>query len=50
MRFALIAHDKEGSLTIRLENRDAHLAYVAKSGVVEIAGPFLNAEGNMYGS
>ncbi|WP_456388525.1 YciI family protein [Profundibacter sp.] len=50
MRFALIAYDKVDSLNIRLENRDAHLAYVAKSGVVEMAGPFLNTEGNMCGS
>lgn len=50
MRFALIAQDKALSLNIRLKNRDAHLAYVAESDVVEMAGPFLNAEGNMCGS
>jgi len=50
MRFALIAHDKDNTLNIRLENRVAHLAYVAESGVVEMAGPFLDVEGNMCGS
>ncbi|MEM1313085.1 MAG: YciI family protein, partial [Pseudomonadota bacterium] len=33
--------DKPGALPIRLENRDAHLAYLAKSPVV-FAGPFLD--------
>ena len=50
MRFALLAKDKHGALQTRLDNRDAHLAYVAETGVVEIAGPLLDAEGQMCGS
>ena len=50
MRFALIAYEKASSLEIRQQNREAHLAYVADTGVVETAGPFLDAEGNMCGS
>ena len=49
MRFALLAKDKPGALQTRLDNRDAHLAYVAETGVVEIAGPLLDAEGQMCG-
>ena len=50
MRFALLAKDKPSALQTRLDNRDAHLAYVAETGVVEIAGPLLDAEGQMCGS
>lgn len=50
MRIALIAIDKPNTLKIRLENRDAHLAYIADSGIVEMAGPFLDNDGNMCGS
>lgn len=50
MRFALITKDKPGALQTRMDNRQAHLAYVAETGVVEIAGPFLDAEGQMCGS
>ena len=50
MRFALLAKDKTGALQTRLDNRDAHLAYVAETGVVEIAGPLLDADGKMCGS
>ncbi|MFN3661437.1 YciI family protein [Yoonia sp.] len=50
MRFALLAKDKPGALQIRMDNREAHLAYVAKTGVVEIAGPLINADGQMCGS
>lgn len=50
MHFALIATDKPDSLQIRLDNRDAHLAYVAQTGVVDLAGPFLDRDGNMSGS
>ena len=50
MRFALLAKDKPGALQTLLDNRDAHLAYVAETGVVEIAGPLLDAEGQMCGS
>jgi len=50
MRIALTAIDKPNALQTRLDNRDAHLAYVAETGVVEMAGPFLDADGNMCGS
>jgi len=48
--FAVICTDKPDSLELRKANRDAHLAYVAGSGVVYQGGPFLDAAGNMSGS
>lgn len=48
--FALICTDKPGALEIRKANRDNHLAYIADTGVVEQAGPFLNDAGDMCGS
>lgn len=50
MRVALLCHDKPGHLHIRLDTRAAHLAHIQTSGVVEMAGPFLSAEGEMTGS
>jgi uncharacterized protein YciI len=50
MRVALICTDKPGALQTRLDNRAAHLAHIEASDVVEMAGPFLNAEGQMCGS
>ncbi len=50
MRVALITRDKRDALQIRLDNRDAHLAYIAETGVVEMAGPFLDPAGKMCGS
>lgn len=50
MRIALICKDKPGHLETRLATRAAHLAYVKETGVVEQAGPFVDAQGNMYGS
>ena len=50
MRVAVICTDKPGALTVRTENRAAHLAYIQATGVVEMAGPFLDAEGKMMGS
>lgn len=50
MRVALICRDKPGHLETRLANRAAHLDHIAKSGVVEMAGPFLSPEGQMTGS
>ena len=50
MRIALICTDKADHLQIRLDNRSAHLAYIEETGVVEMAGPFLNPEGKMTGS
>ena len=45
MRVALICIDKPDALQIRLDNRAAHLAYIQATGVVEMAGPFLDAAG-----
>lgn len=50
MRVALVCKDKPDSLTIRLENRAAHLEHIRASGVVEMAGPFLDTAGAMCGS
>lgn len=50
MRVALICIDKPGNLHVRQENRAAHLAHIEASGLVEMAGPFLNAAGEMCGS
>jgi uncharacterized protein YciI len=50
MRVALISRDNPDSLQIRLDNRDAHLAYIAETGAVEMAGPFLDLDGQMCGS
>lgn len=50
MLFALMAHDKDGALDVRMENRPAHLAYLDSTGVVTQAGPFLDAGGDPCGS
>lgn len=50
MRYALICTDKADHLELRKANRDAHLAHIRDSGVVEMAGPFLNDQGEMSGS
>ncbi len=50
MRAALICIDKPDHLQTRIDNRAAHLAHIQSSGIVEMAGPFLDAQGNMIGS
>ena len=50
MRFALMTKDKPGALQTRMDNREAHLAYIADTGVVEMAGPVLDDDGQMCGS
>ena len=50
MRIALITRDKPKHLQVRLDNREAHLAYIKETGVVEMAGPFLDDGGQMSGS
>ena len=45
MLFALVALDKPGALTIRQETRAAHLAYIAETSCVQMAGPFLDDAG-----
>jgi uncharacterized protein YciI len=48
--FALICIDKPGAREIRAANRPAHLDHIDSSGVVTLAGPFLDADGNPTGS
>ncbi|MEC7763189.1 MAG: YciI family protein [Pseudomonadota bacterium] len=48
--FAVICTDKAGSLEVRKANRDAHLGYIEETGVVLMAGPFLDDNGDMSGS
>jgi hypothetical protein len=50
MLIALIARDKPGALQTRLDNRDAHVAYLKSTGVVSQAGPLLDDDGGMIGS
>lgn len=50
MRIALRAIDKAGELQTRLDTREAHVAYLKASGVVEMAGPLLDDAGEMCGS
>lgn len=50
MRVALICTDKPDHLEVRKANREAHLAYIAETGLVEMAGPFLGPDGGMTGS
>jgi uncharacterized protein YciI len=50
MRAALICLDKPGHEAVRKDTREAHLAYIRATGVVEMAGPFLSPEGAMTGS
>ena len=50
MRYALICIDKPNALQTRTENRQAHLEYIQSTGVVEQAGPFIDAAGQMCGS
>lgn len=48
--FAIICTDKAEALQVRLDTREAHLAYIKSTGLVTQAGPFLSAEGQMCGS
>ena len=41
MLFAVICHDKPGHLQVRSDTRAAHLAYIETTGIVKMAGPFL---------
>lgn len=50
MLIALIARDKPGALATRLDNRNAHLAYIEETGVVSQAGPLLDEAEQMIGS
>ncbi|MCI5113041.1 MAG: YciI family protein [Marivita sp.] len=50
MLVALIARDKAGALETRKANREAHLAYIEATGVVDQAGPLLDETDQMIGS
>ena len=50
MLIALIARDKPGALQTRMDNREAHLAYIKETGVVSQAGPLLDDAESMIGS
>ncbi len=49
MLYAVICRDKPGHLKVRQSNRAAHLAYIEETGIVKMAGPFLE-NGEMCGS
>ncbi|OWY13232.1 hypothetical protein B6V72_10585 [Thioclava sp. F34-6] len=49
MYFAVICRDKPGALQTRMDNREAHLAYIEETGAVVMAGPFIENE-QMVGS
>jgi len=49
MFYAVICTDKPGHLEVRQANRADHVAYLKATSVVQ-AGPFLDANGDMYGS
>ncbi|PTX58119.1 hypothetical protein C8N43_2795 [Litoreibacter ponti] len=50
MLIALICTDKPNHLETRKANRDAHVAYLKSTDAVVQAGPFLDENGEMYGS
>lgn len=47
--YAIICRDQPGRLQTRLDTREAHLAHIRDSGIVRLAGPFIEA-GQMSGS
>lgn len=49
MPYAVICRDKPGHLQTRLDTRAAHLAYIEKTGIVAMAGPFIE-DGQMVGT
>ncbi len=49
MHFVAILTDRDDGLPVRLENRPAHIEWLKAAGVA-IAGPFLDAKGDMVGS
>ena len=51
MIYVIDCTDKVGHLQTRLDNREAHLSYLAGfDGQLIMAGPFLSATGGMIGS
>ncbi len=49
MPYAVICRDKPGHLQTRLDTRAAHLAYIEQTGIVWMAGPFIE-DGQMVGT
>jgi len=49
MLYAVICRDKPGHLQTRIDTRAAHLAYIEDTGIVKMAGPFIE-DGQMCGS
>ena len=50
MPHIVICRDKPGALELRLATREAHLAYLADTGLVGFAGPMLGDDGKPCGS
>ncbi|MEO1040212.1 MAG: YciI family protein [Pseudomonadota bacterium] len=51
MLFAVTCTDQDGALQMRLDNRQAHLAWANADGTaVRMGGPLLNPEGQPVGS
>ena len=50
MLFVISAIDKPGNRNLRMATRQAHFAYVEKTGQVRLGGPYLDGGGNMIGS
>ena len=48
--YMMLCTDKPEALDLRMANRAAHLAYVAETGCVVLAGPVLDDAGQMAGS
>lgn len=50
MLVCLVARDKQGALDVRMENRPDHVAYLNSTDHVHLAGPLIDADGQMCGS
>lgn len=53
MLFALICNDKPGHLQVRIDTRPEHVAHLNRlreTGVLKLAGPFLDGDGKPNGS
>ncbi|MEQ6249582.1 YciI family protein [Sulfitobacter sp. HNIBRBA3233] len=50
MLVCLMARDKQGALDVRKENRAAHVEYLKSTDHVHLAGPLIDADGEMCGS
>jgi uncharacterized protein YciI len=49
--YALMCFDKPDSLSLRMANRDAHLAYASDHmALIKAAGPYFDEAGTMSGS